>query len=109
MFFPDLGDTSEWSLVGFCDAGIKSMPDRLTSVGGQVVLLVNKKKQRFRSSTIFGENQVHHCQDCGAENDRNRRGDEWEFPRANRKRKGELAYATAHAQFGAQDENNDQS
>ena len=45
MFFPDLGETSEWSLVGYSDAGIKSMPDKLTSVGGQVVLLVNEEKQ----------------------------------------------------------------
>ena len=45
MFFPDLGETTEWSLIGYSDAGIKSMPDKLTSVGGQVVLLVNEKKQ----------------------------------------------------------------
>jgi hypothetical protein len=45
MFFPDLGDVDEWSIVGYSDAGIKSMPDRLTSVGGQVVLLVNERKE----------------------------------------------------------------
>ena len=43
MIFPDLGETSEWSLVGYSDAGMKSMPDKLTSVGGQVVLLVSEE------------------------------------------------------------------
>ena len=44
MFFPDLGDVNAWSIVGYSDAGVRSMPDRLTSVGGQVVLLVNTEK-----------------------------------------------------------------
>ncbi len=44
MCFPNLGNIGEWSIVGYCDAGIKSMPDKLTSVGGQVVLLVNQNK-----------------------------------------------------------------
>ena len=41
MFIPDLGPTEEWVFVGYGDAGIKSMPDKLSSVGGQVVLLAN--------------------------------------------------------------------
>ena len=41
MFFPDLGPTDEWIFVGYGDAGIKSMPDKVSSVGGQVVLLAN--------------------------------------------------------------------
>lgn len=45
MFFPDLGDVESWSIVGYSDAGVKSMPDKLTSVGGQVILLVNEEKQ----------------------------------------------------------------
>jgi hypothetical protein len=44
MFFPDLGEVKAWSIVGYSDAGVKSMPDKLTSVGGQVVLLVNEQK-----------------------------------------------------------------
>ena len=41
MYFPDLGPVSEWCLVGYCDAGIRSLPDKVSSVGGQVILLVN--------------------------------------------------------------------
>ena len=41
MCFPNLGQIDEWMLVGYGDAGIKSMPDKLSSVGGQVILLVN--------------------------------------------------------------------
>ena len=41
MFFPDLGPTDEWIFVGYGDAGIRSMPDKVSSVGGQVVLLAN--------------------------------------------------------------------
>ena len=44
MFFPNLGEIIEWSIIGYCDASVKSMPDKLTSVGGQVVLLVNQNK-----------------------------------------------------------------
>ncbi len=45
MFFPNLGAIEEWSIIGYSDAGIKSMPDKITSVGGQVVLLVNENIQ----------------------------------------------------------------
>ena len=45
MFFPNLGDVGNWVLVGYSDAGVKSMPDKVTSVGGQVVMLVNEHKQ----------------------------------------------------------------
>ena len=41
MYFPNLGPLEEWLIVGYGDAGIKSMPDKLSSVGGQVILLVN--------------------------------------------------------------------
>ena len=44
MFFPNLGCLDEWSIVGYSDAGIRNMPDRLSSVGGQVILLVNGNK-----------------------------------------------------------------
>ena len=44
MRFPDLGlDISLWVLVGHGDCGLKSMPDQITSVGGYVVLLVNRE------------------------------------------------------------------
>ena len=46
MFFPDLGEMKDWRLVGFGDAGIKSLPDNLSSCGGQVVLLANEKEKK---------------------------------------------------------------
>ena len=68
MFFPDLGAAEEWSLVAYCDAGIKSLPDKINSVGGQVILLVNirngtacvlnwrsKKLKRKVVSSLAGE------------------------------------------------------
>ena len=45
MFFPNLGDIGEWCIVGYSDAGVRTMPDRLSSVGGQVILLVNETEQ----------------------------------------------------------------
>ena len=44
MFFPRLGSLSELTFVGYGDAGIKSMPDKLSSVGGQVILLSDNSK-----------------------------------------------------------------
>ena len=44
MCFPDLGDVREWKMVGFGDAGIRSMPDKLSSVGGQVIMVLNEGK-----------------------------------------------------------------
>ena len=41
MCFPNLGDISEWVFVGYADAGIKSMPDKISNVGGQVILIAN--------------------------------------------------------------------
>ena len=47
MCFPDLGmDLANWVLVGFGDAGVKSMPDKITSVGGHVMALCNKENNR---------------------------------------------------------------
>ena len=42
MKFADLGDPSKWSIVGYGDAGYKSLPDKVSSCGGHVVLLCNK-------------------------------------------------------------------
>ena len=38
-----MGNIDDWVLVGHGDAGIKSMPDKMTSVGGGVLLLCNRK------------------------------------------------------------------
>ena len=46
MFFPDLGDIEEWSVVGYGDTGIKSLPDKMSSCGGQVVMIVNEQKKK---------------------------------------------------------------
>ena len=45
MFFPDLGPVEDWSLIAYCDAGIRSLPDKINSVGGQVILLANLKNE----------------------------------------------------------------
>ena len=42
MIIPDLGEIEDWVLVGHGDAGIKSLPDKMTSCGGQVILLCNR-------------------------------------------------------------------
>ena len=44
MCFPDLGTVQEWTIVGYGDAGIRSMPDKLSSVGGQVIMIANAEK-----------------------------------------------------------------
>ena len=46
MFFPDLGRVEDWCIVAHGDAGIKSMPDKLSSCGGTVVMVVNTKTNR---------------------------------------------------------------
>ena len=44
MKFVDLGHPQEWSLEGYGDAGYKSLPDKISSSGGHVILLWNKTK-----------------------------------------------------------------
>ena len=46
MCFPDLGEVNNWTIVGYGDAGIRSLPDKLSSVGGQVIMIINKAKSR---------------------------------------------------------------
>lgn len=46
MVYPDLGSIEDWVLVAHGDAGIKSMPDKITSVGGHVILMCNKKTNK---------------------------------------------------------------
>ena len=41
MIFRDLGEFGQWILCGHSDAGIKSMPDKATSVSGHVIMLCN--------------------------------------------------------------------
>ena len=43
MMFPDLGEVKDWVFIGHGDAGLRSLPDKLSSVGGAVVMLANKK------------------------------------------------------------------
>lgn len=43
MKFPNLGEIKNWILVGHGDAGYRSLPDRVSSCGGYVTMIVNKK------------------------------------------------------------------
>ena len=42
MRFVKLGDPSQWCLEGFGDAGFKSLPDKVSSCGGHVLLISNR-------------------------------------------------------------------
>ena len=44
MKFPNLGPVADWTLQGHGDAGYKSLPDQVSSSGGQVIVIANKKK-----------------------------------------------------------------
>ena len=68
MKYPNMGNVEDWVLIGFGDAGIKSMPDKMTSIGGLVVLIYNrvthatavlswrsKKLRRKVTSSLAGE------------------------------------------------------
>ena len=68
MFFPNLGESDDWEFLGYGDAGVKSMPDRVSGCGGHVVLLFNcilkkacilrwrsKKLKRKVISSLAGE------------------------------------------------------
>lgn len=46
MMIPNLGNVENWVLVGHGDAGIKSLPDKMTSCGGQVILLCNDETDK---------------------------------------------------------------
>ena len=46
MTFPDVGPVHEWVLVGHGDAGVRSMPDKTTSVGGHIIQLCNRETDR---------------------------------------------------------------
>ena len=71
MCLPDLGAVQYWMIVGYGEAGIKSMPDKLISVQGQVIMIVNaavcracilnwraKKLVRKVVSSLAGESLV---------------------------------------------------
>ena len=42
MLFPDLGNVDEWSIDGYGDAGFRSLPDKVSSCGGSVVVIRNR-------------------------------------------------------------------
>ena len=44
MKFANLGSSKEWTIQAYGDGVHKSMPDKVGSSGGQVILLVNKEK-----------------------------------------------------------------
>ena len=41
--FPSLGDMSNWAIEAFADVRFKTLPDQVSSCGGQVVLMHNKE------------------------------------------------------------------
>ena len=41
MIYPDLGDMQSWVIVGFSDAAVFAMPDKVGSVGGQLLMICN--------------------------------------------------------------------
>ena len=43
MMFPDLGDIKEWTISGYGDAGFRSLPDKTSSCGGQVIVIKNRE------------------------------------------------------------------
>ena len=57
MGFPDLGNMKDWMLVGHGDAEIESMPDKITSVEGQsIIMMVNKETHKtWKSRKLKGK------------------------------------------------------
>ena len=68
MVFRNPGDFKQWVICGHSDAGIRSMPDKVTSVSGHVIMLCNsmtniscvlswksKKIKRKVASSLAGE------------------------------------------------------
>ena len=46
MKFIDLGPIMEWTIEGHGDARFKILPDKVSSVGGQVVIRANQRKKK---------------------------------------------------------------
>ena len=44
MTFPNLGPIEKWTIQAYGDGAFKSMPDKVSSCGEQVILIVNKEK-----------------------------------------------------------------
>lgn len=68
MVVPNLGEVNEWEFHGYGDVGLQTMPDSVSSCGGQVVILRNRangracviswksrKLRRVVNSTLAGE------------------------------------------------------
>ena len=51
MVYPCLGKLTDWVIIGYADASVYSMPDRIGSVGGQVTILANRILDR---ACVFG-------------------------------------------------------
>jgi hypothetical protein len=62
MLFPDLGPVEEWGLVGYCDAGLRSLPDKVTSVGGQVITDQSKYKPGMCTQLEIKEVEKSSCE-----------------------------------------------
>ena len=54
--FPDLGDArGDWALVTFVDASYKSLPDKISSVAGMVMFMVNKETKKAHILDWFSQ------------------------------------------------------
>ena len=45
MKFVNLGPVDEWTIEGHGDAGYRSLPDKVSSCGGQVVIIANRRRK----------------------------------------------------------------
>ena len=43
MVFPNMGKLEDWMFLNYSDGSLKSMPNKITSTGGQTLILVNVK------------------------------------------------------------------
>ena len=46
MIIQDLGDIKDWTVEGYGDAGFRSLPGKVNSCGGKVVILRNSKSNK---------------------------------------------------------------
>ena len=46
MYFPNLGDFKDWKIEAYSDDDYKSLPDKMSSCGGRVILVTNTKRKK---------------------------------------------------------------
>ena len=43
--FPELGSVDKWTILGYGDAGFRSLPDKVSSCGGHALLIINSESK----------------------------------------------------------------